>query len=411
MKKCPFCLAEIDDEATKCRHCGEWVVAPPLTVRPLDPPSEAPIRMEPAAAPPPAKVCRMCGAAFAPRAVLCLECGYDTRTRRIRPGAGKPRRTRRRAVTSIMAGKSLTAGLVAVAFSLLAAAVTLAKGAAWPNLVVVLCAFAGLATLAALVLAAVGLFEVWRSEGQIRGIGPAVAGLVLTFVSCSGLLVPGTLYLAHARASKMGQHALNLKQIALAIHNYHDTHDTLPPPAILSPDGKPLLSWRVAILPYVDQNPLYNRFKLDEPWDSPHNVELMKSMPALYRLPGVSHDPTVSHYQVIVGKGTVFEGPKGLSLSSITDGSSNTILVAEAAQPVPWTKPDDLAYDPGQPLPAFGDHYGGIALALCDGSVRFLRKDVDEPTLRALITRDGGEVLGNLPDLPIPPPPEENRRR
>jgi hypothetical protein len=194
----------------------------------------------------------------------------------------------------------------------------------------------------------------------------------------------------------------NLKQIALAMHNYHDTYRGLPPPGITSlkrMDGKPLLSWRVAILPWIEQGPLYNEFNLDEPWDSPHNKKLIEKMPPIYAIPGVkTKEPGRTHYQVFAGPGTPFEprraqGMAGVRFAEITDGTSNTLMVVEAADPVIWTKPDDLPFDAKAPLPKLGVFGDGFYAALCDGSTRFFRRGIPEQTLRALITRSGGEVI------------------
>jgi prepilin-type processing-associated H-X9-DG protein len=187
----------------------------------------------------------------------------------------------------------------------------------------------------------------------------------------------------------------NLKQIVLAMHNYHDSMGAFPPAALCDKDGKPLLSWRVAILPYVEQANLYNQFKLDEPWDSAHNKKLLERMPPIYS-PGQvkTKEPNTTFYQVFVGKGAGFEGRQGLRITDFTDGTSNTVLVVEAGDPVPWTKPEDLPYDDKKPLPKVGGlHPDGFNAAFADGSVRFLRKAIKEETLRALITRNGGEVI------------------
>jgi RNA polymerase sigma factor (sigma-70 family) len=187
----------------------------------------------------------------------------------------------------------------------------------------------------------------------------------------------------------------NLKQIALAMHMYADVHGSFPPAAIHDKDGKPLLSWRVAILPYLEQDALYKQFKLDESWDGPHNRQLVARMPATYAMPGLTKDRAgETHYQVFTGKGTVFEGDKGIKFSEITDGTSNTLLVVEAAGAVPWTKPADLPYDAAKPLPRLGGMFPeGFSAALGDGSVRFLSKTIDDSLLRALITRNGGELI------------------
>jgi hypothetical protein len=187
----------------------------------------------------------------------------------------------------------------------------------------------------------------------------------------------------------------NLKQIGLALHSYHDVHGGFPAPAIYGKGLKPLLSWRVAILPYLEQQELYKQFKLDEPWDSPHNKKLLAKMPEVYApVRGPSKVKGGTYYQVFVGDGAGFEPGKSLRIPSFTDGTSNTILVVEAGQPVPWTKPDDLPYDPNKALPKLGGQFRGHFHALlADGSVHLLSRNANEQTLRGAITRNGGEVI------------------
>jgi hypothetical protein len=189
----------------------------------------------------------------------------------------------------------------------------------------------------------------------------------------------------------------NLKKIALALHNYHDTMGTFPAVANFDKNNKPLLSWRVLLLPYLEQLPLYNEFHLDEPWDSEHNKKLIERMPAVYACPGGKKFKDKTNYLAPVGKRTAFTGEaKGTRIANFTDGLSNTILVVEANdnQAVIWTKPDDLPYDPKAPAKGLGGHYeGGFLAAFADGSVHFLRNTIAREKLQALFTRDGGEVV------------------
>jgi hypothetical protein len=199
-------------------------------------------------------------------------------------------------------------------------------------------------------------------------------------------------------AASRTQSANNLKQIALAMHNYHDTFGAFPPQAIYSKDGKPLLSWRVQILPFIEQDNLYKQFHLDEPWDSEHNKKLLAQMPKVYACPADENSVKnhQTHYLGFHGKSAFFEGKQGIRIADITDGTSNTILAIEGSQSVPWSKPEDIPFDPAKPAPKIGNVYeNGINAALCDGSVHFLSKSIAPETLKALITRNGGEVIGN----------------
>src|SRR5262249_19066762 len=139
-----------------------------------------------------------------------------------------------------------------------------------------------------------------------------------------------------------------LRQVASATYDYADNHNNSLPPAeaFRTKDGKPGLSWRVALLPYLEQEDLYKQFNLDEPWDSPNNLRLLDRMPDVYRPPGQDKRFNLTHFQVFVGPRTPFERNVRIKLTDqangFPDGTSNTILVTVAKDPVPWTKPDDL---------------------------------------------------------------------
>jgi hypothetical protein len=185
-----------------------------------------------------------------------------------------------------------------------------------------------------------------------------------------------------------------MKPLALAMHEYQAQHDHhFPPPAITDKHGHPLLSWRVAILPYLGEEELFRQFHLEEPWDSPHNKPLLEKMPAAYAPFGAeARDKFLTFYQVFVGKGAAIEGVEGTAFEEIHDGLDNTLLIIEADRPVPWTKPDDLPFDPAKPLPKVGGQFVNYFHAtFCDGSGRRLPKDIGEDVLRAIITRNGGE--------------------
>jgi hypothetical protein len=189
----------------------------------------------------------------------------------------------------------------------------------------------------------------------------------------------------------------NLKQIGLAMHNHHDTLKRFPAPATLNPDGKPLLSWRVALLPYLETGgqQLYERFHLDEPWDSPHNKTLIAKMPEVYRCRG---SKAAEGKTVFVGPrndGMIFGGPAGVMIRQITDGTSKTIGVVEVddAHAIEWTKPDEWKFDPDKPVDGLGGHAGnGFHVLALDGSVHFILDTIDGNTLHDLLTFSGREA-------------------
>lgn len=196
--------------------------------------------------------------------------------------------------------------------------------------------------------------------------------------------------LAKDRASSMN----NLKQIGLAFHGYTDANRRFPN-NVADKANKPLLSWRVLLLPYLGQDELFKQFKLDEPWDSTHNKKLLEKMPKVYTPVRGEAGKGETFYRGFTGAGTIFETGKELGFRNVTDGLSNTIFCVESAKPVPWTKPDDLPFDPKKDdLPKLGGMFeAGFNCVLCDGSARFIKKDAPKETLKAMITSDGGEVF------------------
>jgi Protein of unknown function (DUF1559) len=191
--------------------------------------------------------------------------------------------------------------------------------------------------------------------------------------------------------------ANQLKEIALAMHQFHGALGSLPPPANVGAQQKPLLSWRVHLLPYLQQDNLYKQFKLDEPWDSEHNKKLIPLMPKVYDSPLAKHVATgKTVYLAPAGPGMIFAGPQGMSFVKITDGTSNTILIVEAndAHAVTWTQPDDYKpekQDPAAPLRRKDTN--GFHVVLADASVRMIPNVVDGELLWALLTAAGGETI------------------
>jgi hypothetical protein len=289
-----------------------------------------------------------------------------------------------------------------------------------------------LLTLVGVVVGCWGFFEIKNQPGQRRGKGLVLAGilvnlgatLVLLPIVMLGLVLP-TLMEAGVQKQSMS----NLHAIASALHKYHDEYGYFPPVAVFNHDGQALYSWRVPLLPFLGQAKLYEQFRLDEPWDSPTNKPLLARMPEVYAPPEKRFPPAdfATCYLVFDGPEAIFSsgakpawfddalnrartpgfqvrpqrpGEQAVyafghrsRISSISDGSANTILLVEADDRVPWTKPQELPYAADQPLPQLGEHYHGDFLAaLADGSVRIVRKTTSEKAIRAAITANGGEI-------------------
>jgi hypothetical protein len=198
---------------------------------------------------------------------------------------------------------------------------------------------------------------------------------------------------ARISASKSG-----LRQIGLALHTYAGDHRDLFPGDVMSDSGKSLLSWRVAILPYIEQTELYEAFKLDEPWDSPHNKRLLAEMPAIYASPLSQVDLASDHKTVYLrptGSGLAMDSHKSVGLE-MPDGTSNTVIAVEAndSHAVPWTKPDDLPYDPKTPLAGLVGQLGDGFLALfADVSVLKMSTGIAPKAWHAMLTRSGRERI------------------
>jgi hypothetical protein len=225
-------------------------------------------------------------------------------------------------------------------------------------------------------------------ESQKRMV---VAGLGIA----AGMLLPA---LTSARQAAQRNVATNhLKQIVLGLLNHESAKGALPAHAVYSADGKPLLSWRVQILPFLGHQELYQQFHLDEPWDSEHNKTLIAQMPDVYTTPGVQLEPGKTNLLAVVGKECFMDGTEtGISIRDITDGTSLTVSVVEAdpAQAVEWTKPDDLEFNPDDPKTGLGNvRPGGWNAAFCDGSVQFFAEGIDPTLLKSMFTRNGGEAV------------------
>ncbi len=237
------------------------------------------------------------------------------------------------------------------------------------------------------------------------GIGVILAVVAMVMLVCGGILVALLLPAVQGgrERARRAQCMNNLKQIGLAIHNYHDTWKCFPAAVLTDEEGTPRRSWRVAVLPFVEQNATFDAYRFEEPWDSPNNQALENFRPPAYACPS---DPTIgpaeTNYVMITGQGTVGGEPnEKVSFKEITDGTSNTIMAVEVAGAgISWLEPRDMSID--EAIAYITDpsstgqthaHPGGVNVLIADGSVHFISSTIDRQTLRAMMTRDGGEPV------------------
>jgi hypothetical protein len=210
---------------------------------------------------------------------------------------------------------------------------------------------------------------------------------------------------AQQAAAQRAQSANNIKQIGLALLICESANKKLPAHAICDKDGKALLSWRVLLLPYLENATLYQEFHLDEPWDSEHNKKLLEKMPDVYRDPRVRCEPDKTAYLAVVGTGLAFEGNEGIRLRDIRDGTSKTLWLVEVAADasVPWTKPDDWQPDDKDSLKGLADVQpeATFQAQYLDGRVETIKRSIDPKLFKAMLTRNGGEPYKS-DDIPRP---------
>ncbi|WP_197439648.1 DUF1559 family PulG-like putative transporter [Calycomorphotria hydatis] len=227
--------------------------------------------------------------------------------------------------------------------------------------------------------------------------GSKATNLMFTATAVS-LVTPAVI--AARAAARRAQSINNMKHLMIAMHSYHATHNAFPAHANYSQNGKPLLSWRVHLLPFLDEEELYNQFHFDEPWDSPHNKTLINKMPDAFREPasGIPKSEFKTNYLAPVGEGFVFDGtPTAIRIRDITDGTSNTIamLQVDDDNAVVWTKPDDWEFDNKKPYNGLtGKLYNGtLIVALADGSTRTVKQRIEKNLFEILLKRNDGEFV------------------
>ncbi len=225
----------------------------------------------------------------------------------------------------------------------------------------------------------------------------------LVYVAVIGILVALLLPAVQAarEAARRNQSMNNLKTLMLSLHNHHDVKNSFPSQAICDANGKPLLSWRVAILPFLEEQELYDQFHMDEPWDSPHNKSLIPLMPAIFSDPSGALAPSdgKTHYLGVTGPSSIFYSKTdGAPFRSITDGSSKTLAAVQVSDEhaVTWTKPEDFDAEKHKknPLGGIGTiHPSGFLAGFCDGHVSFVQDSVDPDLFYKMTTRNGKESI------------------
>jgi RNA polymerase sigma factor (sigma-70 family) len=225
------------------------------------------------------------------------------------------------------------------------------------------------------------------------GVALAGAGLVAWQNSQANAAGPAAQEVHEVRDQARRTTINHMKQIMIAFHNYNNVNGHFPPRAIFGADGEPKLSWRVALLPFLGQGALFQKFRLDEPWDSPHNQALVARMPDVYTTPGSPAEDGTTRIRVFEGPGTMFDGSRGMKIEDMTDGTSNTVAIVAGREGVSWTRPGDLPFAKGKPLPALDDGNGkGVLAGIVDGSVHSVLGSAGA-FWKMLITPAGGEVL------------------
>jgi type II secretory pathway pseudopilin PulG len=237
-----------------------------------------------------------------------------------------------------------------------------------------------------------------RNRVQRMLVAAGVLALLAAVVGLALLLV-GPAVQAGRSAALRHRCATNLQQLALALAAYERDYGAYPPAYTVGPDGKPWHSWRVLVLPYLGttENHLYHRYDRGQPWNAPHNVQLLSSMPSVFVSPAdeAAAARNQTSYLAILGPDMVFTGSSSTASSEIGDGLDQTIVLVETrGSGIGWTEPRDLdgqaiAYRIGTDIG--GNHPRGVNVATADGETHFLPDTVSPQELHAMLTRSGGE--------------------
>ena len=214
------------------------------------------------------------------------------------------------------------------------------------------------------------------------------------------LLVPSV---EHAReAARRSSCNCNLKQLGLALQNYADVYKCFPPAYVTDAKGNRMHSWRMLLLPFLEQKPLYEQYDFSEPWNGPHNRLLADKIPPVYGCPSDDlRGPGQVSYLAVTGPGTVWPGNRCATFGDIKDGTSNTLIIVESVgSGIHWMEPRDLPFEAlakginaNQGLGVCSRHDGVAEVSFCDGSVKPIGASVSARTLGALATKAGGEAI------------------
>lgn len=214
-----------------------------------------------------------------------------------------------------------------------------------------------------------------------------------------GLCVP-PIKSARESARQASCIGLRLQMIAMALYNYHDKYGCLPPAYVADKEGKPMHSWRVLLLPFMEEHQLYDRYDFSEPWNGPKNSLLAKEIPGVYRCPSTrGGNPLATNYVAVIGPDTAWPGRRSVRLSDIAYGTTNTILLVEVADSdINWMEPRDMSFDQAiigvnvdRKSGISSDHPGRAGCVMADGGYRSLNNGTSTETLRALLTIAGDE--------------------
>jgi Type II secretory pathway, pseudopilin PulG len=197
----------------------------------------------------------------------------------------------------------------------------------------------------------------------------------------------------------------NLKQLVIALHNYHDVYGVFPPAHLCDPSGRAVHSWRVLIWNFLEAQPYFSQYDFAEPWNGPNNSKLAVHFSRVFRCPGdTSSPPQMTNYVAIVGPGTMWPGQNATKIASVADGTSNTLMIVEIAHSdIHWMEPRDLPVeelaawlDPKHKPQLLGNHIEGGMVAYADGHVELHSRDVTIERLKALVSAAGNDVEQGL---------------